>query len=332
MLGGPTALGGSAGFIPQPAMRDMPLAIRTNALTRRFGSDPVVDALDLEVPEGTLFGFLGPNGAGKTTTIRLLLGVLEPTSGHAEVLGHDVAHEGEEIRRQTGVVLDHSGLYLSLTARENMEFFADIWDIPRGVATRREQELLERFGLWERRDDRVGEFSRGMRQKVAVARALLPQPRLLFLDEPTSGLDPQATESFREQLVSLARDNRTTVFLTTHDLAEAEEVCDLVGVIRSGRLLAVGAPTALGGDRSGVVNIRIAGYGFTETLVASIARRRDVLSVDLGAGEMVVRLRAPEDAPAVVEGVVQAGGRVRGVREEQASLRDAFLGLMEDSA
>ena len=167
----------------------MDVAIRLAGLCRAFGSIQAVDELTLEIPAGSVFGFLGPNGAGKTTTIRLLLGLLEPSGGHAAVLGFDPWREGDEVRRRTGAVLEHTGVYEQLTAEENLEFYGRACRL--GVDERRAaaRELLGRMGLWERRHERPGTWSRGMQQRLALARALIHRPRLLFLDEPTAGLD-----------------------------------------------------------------------------------------------------------------------------------------------
>src|SRR5258705_10198924 len=159
------------------------VVIWTQGLTRQFKTTRAVDALDIEVTRGSVFGFLGPNGSGKTTTIRMLLGILEPTSGRAEVLGFDVKRESDEIRRRCGALLEHSGIYERLSAEDNLEFYGRICDMPVDDRRSRIKQLLEAFGLWERRKDGVGTFSRGMKQKIAVARALLPRPEIVFLDE-----------------------------------------------------------------------------------------------------------------------------------------------------
>jgi ABC-2 type transport system ATP-binding protein len=221
------------------------IAIRTEALTRDFKTTRAVDRLCIEVPRGTVFGFLGPNGSGKTTTIRMLLGTLEPTSGRAQVLGLDVARQSDEIRARCGALLEHCGVYERLSAEDNLELYGRICDMPANERRARIQELLETFGLWRRRRDGAGTFSRGMKQKLAVARALLPRPELVFLDEPTAGLDPLAAAELREELASIVRREGVTVFLTTHNLSEAEKLCSQVAVIRSGTLLAQGSPDEL---------------------------------------------------------------------------------------
>src|SRR5581483_871388 len=234
------------GARPQATLLQMTdLAIATHALRRDFRTVRAVDDLTLEVPAGIIFGFLGLNGAGKTTTIRLLLGLLEPTSGRAEVLGLDTRTQADQIRAQTGALLEYPGLYERLSAVQNLDFYGRVWRLPASERRARSAELLRHFGLWERRHDVVAIWSRGMRQKLGIARALLHRPALIFLDEPTAGLDPIAAATLHQDLLSLTAREGVTVFLTTHNLVEAEELCSRVGVIREGRLLTVGHPDAL---------------------------------------------------------------------------------------
>ena len=183
--------------------RDSGVAIRTEHLTCDFGAVRALDDVSLEVPAGIVFGFLGPNGSGKTTTIRLLLGLLEPTGGHAAVLGLDTHTQAAAVRARCGALLEHDGLYERLSAAENLDYYGRIWRIPGPVRAQRIRELLDHVGLWERRADRVGTWSRGMKQKLAVARALLHQPEVVFLDEPTASLDPVAAAALREDLARL---------------------------------------------------------------------------------------------------------------------------------
>ena len=221
------------------------LAIRTRGLSRHFGSVRAVDDLDLEIPEGIIFGFLGPNGSGKTTTIRLLLGLHEPSAGNANILGFDLRTQAGAIRERTGALLEHTGLYERLTAEENLDLFGRFWRIPRETRRERARQLLSQLGLWDRRADMVAGWSRGMKQKLAIARALFHRPSLLFLDEPTAGLDPVAAAALRQDLLTLAEADGVTVFLTTHNLSEAEKICSLVGVIREGKLIACNPPSEI---------------------------------------------------------------------------------------
>jgi ABC-2 type transport system ATP-binding protein len=221
------------------------IAIRARGLTRQFSSVRALDDLTIEVPAGVVFGFLGPNGAGKTTTIRLLLGLIEPTSGSAEVLGFDTRTQSDEIRARCGALLEHSGLYERLSAEDNLRFYGRVARMSRNDLDQRIEELLTHMGLWDRRSEAVIKWSRGMKQKLAIARAVLHRPGLVFLDEPTAGLDPVAAAGLRKDLASLASQQGATIFLTTHNMAEAEKLCQLVAVIRQGKLLAVGNPAEL---------------------------------------------------------------------------------------
>lgn len=307
------------------------VAIRTAGLTRDFGDLRAVDDLSLEIKTGTVFGFLGPNGSGKTTTIRLLLGLIAPTSGQAEVLGFDPQRDGDEIRLRTGALLEHTGLYERLSAEDNLEFFARIWRIPDLERKARIQALLTHLGLWERRGERVGQWSRGMRQKLAVARTLIHRPQLIFLDEPTAGLDPVASAALRDDLAALAEIDGVTVFLTTHNLAEAEKICDQIGVVRNGKLLAVGQSDELRREATGrQVEIETSGVG-PEVL----SELRDLASVEslmVVDGVISLALRDEGAVAPIVGLLVSRGVGIEEVRKTRASLEDTFLSLVaEDS-
>ena len=310
------------------------VAIRTQHLTRDFGTVRAVDDVTLEVPAGIIFGFLGANGAGKTTTIHLLLGLLEPTAGGAEVLGFDSRTQGQQIRERTGALLEFTGLYERLSARENLDFYGRVWHMSAAERAARIQELLTHFGLWDRRDDRVGTWSRGMKQKLAVARALFHHPRLVFFDEPTAGLDPVAAASLRDDLAALAAREGVTVFLTTHNLPEAERLCKLVGVIRQGKLLALGAPDQLR-TQTGAPRVEVIGEGFGEAALAALRTQPEVEQVALENGHLLIDLHTtpgqpqPKAAP-LVAALVGAGAQIEEVRRGQASLEDVFLSLMEE--
>ena len=305
-------------------------AFRTDRLTRTFGAVRALDELTLDVPSGAVFGLLGPNGAGKTTTIRLLLGLSEPTSGRAEVLGYDTVTQGQQIRDRVGALLEHAGLYERLTAEANLDYFASIWGM-RGAAKRdRIKELLTHFGLWERRSDRAGTWSRGMKQKLAIARAIVHRPPLVFLDEPTAGLDPAASVALREDIMALAASSGTTVFLTTHNLTEAERVCGLVAVIRAGKLVALGAPAQLRA-RAGKSMIRVTGRGFTANGIAeSLRARPEVAEVSVADGALEIVPSGQLETSALIPWLIERGVTIDEVRRETASLEDVYLSLMED--
>ena len=304
--------------------------IHTDNLTRDFGSIRAVDHLSLEVPGGIIFGFLGPNGAGKTTTIRLLLGLLEPTEGHARVLGFDSRTLADEIRQHSGVLFEHSGLYERLSAEDNLEFYGRIWRLGTKERRTRIKELLTHLRLWERRKERVKTWSLGMKQKLAVARTLLHRPSLVFLDEPTNGLDPMAAAALRDDLAALVSHEGVTVFLTTHNLAEAEKLCGLVGVIRQGQLLAVGSPDELRTSRS-IQRLEITGRGLGEEKILALLRARpEIAAVEQQNNRLVVELRGTVDTAPLVSLVVSNGAEVEEVRKGTASLEEVFLTLMEE--
>ncbi len=305
------------------------LAIRTDRLTRDFKTVRAVDGLTLEVPAGIVFGFLGPNGAGKTTTIHLLLGLLEPTAGSAEVLGCDTRAESVNVRERTGALLEFNGLYERLSAEENLDFYGRVYKIPGPERRARTRELLTRFGLWDRRGERTATWSRGMKQKLAVARAIYHRPSLLFLDEPTAGLDPVAAATLREDLAHLASGEGITVFLTTHNLPEAEKLCSLVGVISRGKLAAVGHPDELRA-RSGGQRVEVHGQGFTPELLTHLRHREDVTSAETESGRLLFTLAPNCQAAPVVRFLVQSGVDIEEIRKGTASLEEAFLTIMEE--
>jgi ABC-2 type transport system ATP-binding protein len=304
-------------------------AIHTTDLTRDFGSVRAVDHITLDVPPGIIFGFLGPNGAGKTTTIHLLLGLIEPTAGEARVLGLDPRTQSDQIRARSGALLEFSGLYERLSAQDNLDFYGRVWHLPSAERQARIKELLTHLDLYDRRNERVGTWSRGMKQKLAIARVLLHRPELIFLDEPTSGLDPVAAASLRDDLETLVQREGTTVFLNTHNLPEAERLCQQVGVIREGKLVAVGSPDMLR-RQTGRPQAEIVGEGFTPDVISMLQARADVEGATIQNGHLIVDLRGSAKAAPIVAALVGAGVQIEEVRRGQASLEDVFLTLMQE--
>jgi ABC-2 type transport system ATP-binding protein len=304
-------------------------AIRLINLTRDFENVRAVDRLSLEVPSGNIFGFLGPNGAGKTTTIHMLLGLLEPTEGQVEVLGFDARTRGEEVRMRTGALLEHSGIYEQLSAEDNLEFYGRVWRIPEPERRARIKELLSHIGFWERRKDPAGKWSRGMKQKLALARVLLHKPPLVLLDEPTAGLDVMSATAVREDLVSLVEKEGTTVFLTTHNMSEAEKLCDQVAVIREGSLVAVGSPDELR-SRATRPQVVIIGHGFNPNVVKMMQEQPEVSAASARNGRLVIDLRHEIGTAQLVNMLAEAGAQVDEVRRGKASLEDVFVALMEE--
>jgi ABC-2 type transport system ATP-binding protein len=304
-------------------------AICAEALTRDFGPVRAVSNLSLEIPAGVIFGFLGPNGSGKTTTIRLLLGLLEPTQGRAEVLGCDTRTQSDAIRERCGTLLEHTGLYERFSAEDNLELFGRIWHVRDQERRARIKELLTQLGLWERRREKVAGWSRGMKQKLAVARALLHRPALIFLDEPTAGLDPMAAAALRDELAALAVREGVTVFLTTHNLTEAEKLCSQIGVIREGKLLAVGHPDELRA-RAASPQAEIIGRGFSEQTLAALRAQPDVMAATLQNGHLLIDLKREIEIAPLISLMVSSGAQIEEVHKSRASLEEVYLALMED--
>ncbi len=304
-------------------------AVITENLTCKFGSLVAVDHLNLSIPRGTLFGFLGLNGAGKTTTIRMLLGLLEPDQGKGTVLGFDITGQGQAIREHSGALLEHNGLYERMTAYENLEYFARIYRISSVERENRIQELLTHLSLWDRRNDLVGTWSKGMRQKLAVARSMLHHPTLVFLDEPTSGLDPLAAVELREDLLSLKAREGTTIFLNTHNLPEAQKLCDLVGIIDHGHLLVVGPPADLLGSKTGTY-LEIQGRSFSQDLVVQLRLHRAVTAVEVTGSSLQIHLADETMVNELIALVAQSGADIQNVNRGNADLEDVFINLVKE--
>ena len=300
--------------------------IETERLTKRFGPRTAVEELTLEVEEGEILGLLGPNGAGKTTTIRMLAGIIAPTSGEALVAGIDPSREPERLHEHIGLLPEVPGFYARLSARRNLEYFAGFYsDIDVAAQVERYLKLM---GLWERRDDKVGTFSKGMEQRLALARALLHEPKALFLDEPTSGLDPEAARDVRE-LIKQLREERRTIFLSTHNLTEAEQLCDRIAVIRT-RLVALERPEGLRRRlfRRRVV-VRL--VDVDSAIIEAAKGLESVQSLERDGDRLIVELADLEqERPELVKRIVEAGGQVLEVVEEEHSLEEIYLSLVSE--
>lgn len=300
--------------------------ITATNLSRRFGDLVAVDELNLEVRKGEVFGFLGPNGAGKTTTIRMLAALIAPSDGTAAVAGVQLGSDNREIRRRVGILTESPGLYRRLSAWDNLMFFARLYRV--SDPAKQVERYLKLFELWDRRDSPAGSYSKGMRQKLAIARALLHEPEILFLDEPTAGLDPEAAKMVRD-LIETLRSKERTIFLCTHNLDEADRLCDRVALFNK-RLVKVGQPAALREEMYGrrtVVHLADCRPGIEDAIDLPFVRRIDVVD-----GRLVVSLNDPEaDNPALVRRLVEIGADVQFVTELRVSLEDMYLDLMEAS-
>ncbi|HEY3450096.1 MAG TPA: ABC transporter ATP-binding protein [Myxococcales bacterium] len=295
-------------------------AIVARGLGRRFGERTAVDGLTFEVEQGEIFGMLGPNGAGKTTTLRMLCGLLAPSAGDAEICGLTLSRQARDIRRVVGLLTEQPGLYDRLTARENLVYFARLYGVDGAEISARLARLFATLGLTGREDDRVGGFSKGMRQKVAIARALVHDPKVVFLDEPTSGLDPEASANVRGIVEELASQGRTIV-LCTHNLDEAARLCRRVAVVK-GRVLALGAPAELARSAP-TVEIQI--EGDAAPLLQALADSG--LSATAEDSVLRVALAEESEVPALVARLVGLGARIRKVQPHR-ELEDTYLRLV----
>lgn len=303
--------------------------IETEGLTKKFGKLIAVDNLDLAVEEGDSFGFLGPNGAGKTTTIRMLTGLLRPTKGTVQILGHDVFRDGEA-KKSFGFVPDSYGFYDSFTAFENLQFFAALSRIPKEERKERIFELLEFFGLSGRANSKVGEYSHGMRQRLVIAQALLPHPRLLILDEPTVGLDPRAQFEIRELIKKISQEG-ITAFISSHLLFEVEDMCNKVGIINLGKLIKVDSIENLKGEigaKTGI-EVRIECEEVTQEIIKAVKEIEDLLDLRVERETIWTRVGSSATTPALTTAIVNAGGRIKRVEEHTPSLEDVFLKLTD---
>jgi ABC-2 type transport system ATP-binding protein len=299
--------------------------IKMENLTKQFNGQLAVDRLTLEIAEGEVFAFLGPNGAGKTTTVRMLTSLIAPTSGSASVLGYKVGQDDQEIRRNVGILTETPGMYGRLSASRNLNIYARLYEVP--DPEKQVNKYLRWLGLWERRNDPVGTFSKGMRQKLAIARALIHEPQVLFLDEPTSGLDPESAKLVRDFIAELRGQGRT-IFMCTHNLDEADRLCDRIAVFAT-QLRVVDTPNKLRRQLYGrqvVFHLSRA----SEEDAALIRSMAFVEKVELVESKLVVSLPEPEiHNPEIIRLLVNAGAEIQFVGEIRHSLEDIYLQLVK---
>ncbi len=300
--------------------------IQTENLTKRFGSTLAVKGLNLSIEQGEVFGFLGPNGAGKTTTVRMLASLISPTQGRAVVNGFEVGRQDDQIRRSVGVLTETPGLYDNLSAEYNLRIFAELYEVrdPAGQV----EKYLRMLGLWERRFEPTATFSKGMKQKLAIARALLHEPKVLFLDEPTAALDPESARLVRDFISELRREGRT-IFLCTHNLDEADRLCDRIAVFKT-RLLVVDTPERLRQQMFGrkvVFHLR----NLDEAMLSKVSELPFVSEARMVDGRLLVTLDDPEKRnPEIVRQLVMEGAEIQFVGELRYSLEEVYLRLVRN--
>ena len=301
-------------------------------LTRKFGNLTAVDNVTLHVEEGEVFGFLGPNGAGKTTTVRMLCCLIGKTSGEAKIGNYTVDTEANclKIRQMVGFLPENVGLYDSLSAYQNLDFYGQLYEVPEIKRRENIERLLTLLGIWERREDAVGTFSKGTKQKIAIARALIHDPQVLFLDEPTANLDPEASKTVRDFILELKKEKRT-IFLNTHNLDEAERLCDRIAILKT-KLIAVDSPKNLERslyNRKTIVHLQ----SVTSSITAAVEKLGSIKNFRVSDNKLILDLDDPEkDNPEVVKAIVGAGGSVQYVTELRSTLEDVYLKLIREAS
>ena len=301
--------------------------IDTENLTKKFGNLTAVESLTLHVNDGEVFGFLGPNGAGKTTTVRMLCCLISKTSGTARIGNYEVGNSADQqkIRRMIGLLTENVGLYEELSAYDNLDFYGRFYRLD--IQKRKEQieYLLKMLGLWERRNEAAGTFSKGMKQKLAIARALIHDPQVLFLDEPTASLDPEASKTVRDFILELKKEKRT-IFLNTHLLDEAEKICDRVAILNT-RLIATGTPQELRRSLSGR-KIKVQLQRVDDLIVEAVKKIGFQIS-EVTINSLLIDVSDPEkENPAILKAIEGAGGHVQFVTEVGSTLEDVYLKIV----
>ena len=306
--------------------------IDTENLTRKFGNLTAVENVTFHVDKGEVFGFLGPNGAGKTTTVRMLCCLIRKSGGQARVGDFSVDKEEDclKIRKIVGFLPENVGLYDSLSAYRNLDFYGKLYEVPEGKRSENIERLLRLLDIWERREDAVGTFSKGTKQKIAIARALIHEPQVLFLDEPTANLDPEAAKTVRDFILDLKKE-RTTILLNTHNLDEAERLCDRIAILKT-KLIAVDSPKNLErslDNRKTIVHLE----AITDGVLAAVKQLSKVKNVKTSDNKLILDVDSPEqDNPAVVRTIVEAGGSIQYVTELRSTLEDVYLKLIREAS
>ncbi len=304
--------------------------IETENLTKKFGDLTAVDGVTLRVEEGEVFGFLGPNGAGKTTTVRMLCCLISKTSGEARIAGYEVGKDADslKIRKLIGLVPDNVGLYDDLSAYDNLDFYGKLYDCAEAQRKENIQRFLTMLGLWEKKNFAAGTFSKGMKQKLAIARALIHDPQVLFMDEPTVNLDPESSKTVRDFVLDLKKEKRT-IFLNTHNLDEARRICDKIGILNT-KLMVMGTPEELERSVSGRKTVIQLEQASNEVLAA--LRKMPVGNIAVDGNRLTIDVTNPEkENAAIVDAVVRAGGHVQSVTVVGSTLEDAYLKLVRDA-
>ena len=304
--------------------------ITVEKLTKKFRDITAVEDITFQVGEGEVFGFLGPNGAGKTTTIRILCCLISKTSGEVKIANYDTSNVNDslQIRKMIGLVPDNVGLYSDLTAFENLDFYGKMYEFSEGRRKENIERFLKMLELWDKKDVRVGSFSKGMKQKLALARSLIHEPKLLFMDEPTANLDPESSKTVRDFIIQLKKEGRT-IFLNTHNLDEAQRICDRIAIVKT-KLLTIGSPESLreslAGPRTEIQLVDIT-KSIVNTLKKSIPNK-----IEVSGNKLIVSVTNPDkENPAIISAIASAGGQVREVTKLMPTLEDVYLQIIKET-
>jgi len=299
-------------------------------LTKKFGELTAVDGLTLHVEEGEVFGFLGPNGAGKTTTIRMLAGLISKTSGEARIAGYDVSNKADslKIRKIIGLLPENVGLYDELSAYKNLDFYGKLYECSQTQRKENIRHFLKMLGLWDRRDVTAGTFSKGMKQKLAIARALIHDPQILFLDEPTANLDPESSKTVRDFILELKKEKKT-IFLNTHNLDEAQRICDKIGIFNT-KLMAMGTPEEL--EESVWENKTVIQLEQVNDVILEALRKLSLGNIVVDNNQLTIDVANPEkENPIILDAIVSAGGHVQYITKLSPTLEDAYLKFVRET-
>jgi ABC-2 type transport system ATP-binding protein len=304
--------------------------IEVKNLTKKFGEVTAVDNLTFHVGEGEVFGLLGPNGAGKTTTIRMLCCLISKTSGEAQIAGYQIGNGADAlaIRKLIGLVPDNIGLYEELSAYENLDYYGKLYECPEAVRKEKIEYFLKMMDLWEKKDQPISDFSKGMKQKVAIIRALIHDPKLLFFDEPTANLDPESARVVRDFILELKK-NGKTIFLNTHNLDEAQRICDRIGILKT-KLLAVNTPQQLEktvwGSRTVIQMEKI------NDRILTAVRKLKPKELSVEENRIILALVDPQkENPDFVQEIVSAGGRIQYVTQLNPGLEETYIKVIQET-
>ena len=303
--------------------------IDSENLTKRFGNLTAVDSVTFHVGEGEVFGFLGPNGAGKTTTVRMLCCLISKTSGTARISDYEVGNEADslKIRKIIGVVPDNVGLYEELSAYKYLDLYGKLYDCPETQRKENIQRFLTMLGLWEKRDAEAGSFSKGMKQKLAIARALIHDPKIMFMDEPTANLDPESSKTVRDFILDLKKEKRT-IFLNTHNLDEAQRICDRIAILNT-KLMAIGTPLEL--ERSVSGRRTVVQLQQVNDAILTALKELPLGNVSVVGNTLKVDVTNPEkENIAISDAIFRAGGHIQSMNVVGSTLEDAYLKLVKE--